>query len=118
MPLPKPERARCIMGAVFAMLRNKHGSTLDTMKPGDILSVEEQGHWSAQVTRRSSTAEAYRAHVPQAEWDLFHVHVGARLVLALRFHGYDCELIRFDPGEWERWFGMYEPFDLERFPSE
>lgn len=116
MTLDKLNRARCILGCVMALVRRDYGARAETYKIDDLHAVSVPGVWSATITRRCSSAEAAGSNVPRERWDFMHVHVGNDLVLAMRFHGENTELIRFHPGPWERWFGTLDLSDMTPFP--
>ena len=116
MQLDKLSRARCVLGSVQAMLQRQYGHRMVSYATGDMFSSPFSKGGLATITRRASSTEARVAELPRDKWDFLHVTIDGALVLALRFREGEAELIKFVPGHWECWFGVYNIADVEPFP--
>lgn len=118
LSIDKLNRGRCILGCLKSLIRRNYGARAEHYAKDTLHNVNAPGQWSATITRRCSSAEAVQPDLAREFWDFAHVHVGTKLVFAMRFNDEDAELIKFEPGHWERWFGTYDLADVTPFPLE
>lgn len=117
MSFDKISRARCIVGSLQAMAAMQYGKRAKDFPADEIFSVAAPGQWSGTITRRCNSTDYGTAGLAPERWSLAHIHIQQQMVLAVRFHQDQIELLRYIPGQWERWFGLFDATDTQTFPS-